>query len=555
MITQEGFSYIVPLLKRAFLFLEDGNWQSADEYCEKVLDIDPENARAYLGKLMTELKVRRQEQLKDEEKPFDKNNHYQRIIRFADEELKSTLIGYIEYINTRNENTRLAGIYCNATSAMAAANTESAYKEAACVFETIREYLDSATLAQTCYEKAEIVRKEAERKAKRNIKILINATAIVCVVIAFLFLLKTVIIPSGKYHDAMALKNEGRFEEAIAAFAALDGYIDSATQIENCRTAIMDCKYNDAFKLMDDGQYTEAIVAFEALDGYKDSVAQIENCKTAIMEEKYINAVALMDAGNIIEAYEAFVTLDGYKNSADNARSIRFTYEIERLKSANVGDYVVFGAYEQDNDTSNGKEDIEWLVLEVNNGKAFVISKYALDCKMYNNNKEHYIIYEDIKWENGHPNFDFSYSVEDITWENCDLREWLNGDFYNSAFSADEKAKIDTTTVSTNLDNTVQDKVFLLSTNEVHKYFDSVHTSLCKPTNYSFYAVPVGTYVHSSSGNVWWWLRSSGRDRTRAARVVDDGGVSKYGNYVDNYGSYVDDYGYVRPALWIELDS
>ena len=46
-----------PLLKRAFMFLEDSDWNSANEYCEKVLDIDPECAEAYLGKLMAELKV------------------------------------------------------------------------------------------------------------------------------------------------------------------------------------------------------------------------------------------------------------------------------------------------------------------------------------------------------------------------------------------------------------------------------------------------------------------------------------------------------------------
>lgn len=43
---------VSPLLRRVFLFLEDKNWQEADEYCEKVLDLDPENAMAYVGKLM-----------------------------------------------------------------------------------------------------------------------------------------------------------------------------------------------------------------------------------------------------------------------------------------------------------------------------------------------------------------------------------------------------------------------------------------------------------------------------------------------------------------------
>ncbi len=56
----------------------------------------------------------------------------------------------------------------------------------------------------------------------------------------------------------------------------------------------------------------------------------------------------------------------------------------EKLKNAEVGDYITFGLYEQDNDLSNGKENIEWLILELKDEKALVISKYALDSKPYN---------------------------------------------------------------------------------------------------------------------------------------------------------------------------
>ena len=45
------------LLKRVFMFLEEEKWKEADEYCEKVLDIDPENPEAYLGKLMVEYEL------------------------------------------------------------------------------------------------------------------------------------------------------------------------------------------------------------------------------------------------------------------------------------------------------------------------------------------------------------------------------------------------------------------------------------------------------------------------------------------------------------------
>ena len=76
-----------PLLKRAFMFLEDGNWESADEYCEKVLDQNPEDAYAYLGKLMAELKVGRKETLADCEQPFSDSSNYQKVLRFGSKAL------------------------------------------------------------------------------------------------------------------------------------------------------------------------------------------------------------------------------------------------------------------------------------------------------------------------------------------------------------------------------------------------------------------------------------------------------------------------------------
>lgn len=156
-----GNANTAPLLKRAFMFLEDGDWGESDSYCEKVLDLDPENASAYLGKLMATLCVKKQEALKDCDEPFDNDVNFQKAIRFADDKLKNELVGYIEHINTRNENARLDDIYTRAKNAMSAASTESAYKEAARLFESINEYQDSATLATECYDKAEIARKDA----------------------------------------------------------------------------------------------------------------------------------------------------------------------------------------------------------------------------------------------------------------------------------------------------------------------------------------------------------------------------------------------------------
>lgn len=418
-------SNINTFLKRVSMFLEDKNWKGADEYCEKVLDIDPECAEAYLGKLMAELQVSKQENLADSEDSFEENNNYQNAIRFSDEELKTVLVGYIKHINIRNESAR----------------------------------------------------KEAERIAKRNKKIAIITTPIVCAVIAFIIVLNAVIIPNSKYNKAQELYNSGKYSEAIAAFEKLNDYRDSADKLKQCN---------------------------------------------------YLYAIELKDSGNIVEAYEALIALDGYKDSTDKANSIYGKYEVEKLKSAKVGEYVNFGAYEKDNNAQNGKENVEWLVLEVKDGKALLISKYGLDCKPYNT------------------------SLTDVTWETCTLRKWLNDDFINAAFSADEKAMIPTVTVSadknpgysTYLGNATQDQVFLLSITEANEYLDSDSARQCKPTDYT---VANGAY-EGDGGICWWWMRSPGGSQTAAADVLIGGDVNEFGNHVSV------DYIAVRPALWISIN-
>ena len=90
-----------PLLKRAFMFLEDGNIEEADAYCEKVLDLDPENAQAYLGKLMAELRVYKQEDLQNCKIPFNDNDNFKKVMRFADKDLRLQLESYLSIISDR----------------------------------------------------------------------------------------------------------------------------------------------------------------------------------------------------------------------------------------------------------------------------------------------------------------------------------------------------------------------------------------------------------------------------------------------------------------------
>lgn len=209
---------------------------------------------------------------------------------------------------------------------------------------------------------------------------------------------------------------------------------------------------------------------------------------------------------------------------------------INKIKTANVGDIIVFGTYEQDNNISNDKENIKWLVLAKENNRVLVISDKALDCQPYNS----------------------SYT-EEVTWENCSLRKWLNGTFLNKAFSPEEQAQIQNTTVSadnnpqysTNPGNATTDKVFLLSINEVEKYFNSDEARKCAPTAYAKAqgASTSDTFkTPSGAATCWWWLRSPGDDQSSAAYVYFGGDVFELGNYVFSGLNAV------RPAMWITID-
>ncbi|MCL2767349.1 MAG: DUF6273 domain-containing protein, partial [Synergistaceae bacterium] len=86
------------LMKRGWLFLEDEEWKQADEYFDRVLDIDPEHAPAYLGKLCAELKIKDEADLANHAKTLDDMQNYQRALHFADADFRALIEGYNQAI-------------------------------------------------------------------------------------------------------------------------------------------------------------------------------------------------------------------------------------------------------------------------------------------------------------------------------------------------------------------------------------------------------------------------------------------------------------------------
>lgn len=250
------------------------------------------------------------------------------------------------------------------------------------------------------------------------------------------------------------------------------------------------------------------------------------NDNETIASSKYDRAIKCIDSGDYESAYILLKDIS-YKDSKEKCADIKTKYNRILMRKAAIGNKITFGTYEQDNDTSNGAEDIEWLVLAKENNKILVISDKALDCRPYN------VIHKEI------------------TWEQCSLRKWLNDSFLNAAFSEEERALIQSSTVSadknpqysTDPGNATTDKVFLLSINEVYKYFSDSNARECTITAYAkAHGVKPVTY-----GGCAWWLRSPGSNQSFAS--VYSGSVYSRGYSVSSFIFSV------RPALWIDLDS
>ena len=185
--------------------------------------------------------------------------------------------------------------------------------------------------------------------------------------------------------------------------------------------------------------------------------------------------------------------------------------------------------------------NIDWRVLAVENNRALLISEKILENRPYN------------------------VEERDITWENCTLRKYLNGEFYNKLGTA-KSAIADTRNSNPNNQwfgtaggNATTDKVFLLSLDELVKYFgDSGDLANKRKKDYYGNPNPNGHCLddqynntrianYGNKGASWWWLRSPGYNSYNAAAVYYDGLV-----YVDGDGVYFVSGG-VRPALWLNL--
>lgn len=318
---------------------------------------------------------------------------------------------------------------------------------------------------------------------------------------------------------------------AVGSVAAGGDVISIKTNAEETT----DYKVGD---IVEFGTYPQSLVADSSL------ISAIDSLDGEWVSYNYYSGTGYISDGNMASS-----TFMRYKDVSYNGEKYRGV--IFDLYRPNVTGYSFSAeqSSQDDNGYTNGNiywfryEPIKWRVLDPETG--LIMCDTAIDSQAFNN----YFYYDGSEYYGDH---DCNYYASNYAMSS--IRAWLNDDFYNTAFSTEQKADIfETELDNSSTDSTVYDapsttdKVFLLSYSEV---FDSNYgfDSTARQMKCTEYAKCQGCWQcpeNSYAGNVIWWTRSP-RDSYSSRDILYTGS--------GNYGSSVNytDEGVV-PALRLNL--
>ena len=326
-------------------------------------------------------------------------------------------------------------------------------------------------------------------------------------------------VPQEKYSTTEAvLENENLISKELSENAGL-------TSEENVAKAGIETDKNDAGnKVPEQSPEKEKVSITPEKEGIPDNRGKEETKKIKKKNDYFPIIIGILILLGIAGAF-------AYNKSVSKKGTTAKVESSSQKKDKNpeykVGETIEFGNYPQDKDGT--EKPIEWIVMKNEGNQVLLLSKYVLDAKPYNE-----------EWEG-------------VTWQTSDIRQWLNNEFYTTAFNKSEKAKIQTSLIKnednseygTSEGNDTEDKVFLLSEKEAETLFSDEEERIAKATEY---AEKSGVYVNEEK-SVLWWLRSPGEGSNYAVAVTDDGWFDERGDDVD------DSRDGVRPALHLNLQS
>lgn len=269
-------------IDRAFLLIEDGENEKADELLEQALNIAPKHPMIYVGKLMLETGVRKQEDLAKLANTFVNSPHYEKAIRFANPQLKAALEGYITTIKDNN----VKATYNEAVSKMQSGILKEDFLCAKDLFDSISDYADAKELSAVCAEKAVVAKKEAIYKA------------------------------AVKLMNADGFNKLGNLQKAIDLFTSIKDFNDSEDKIDECERKVVVEKENIAKKK----KKNKTIALIVTLIILIAIVAAVIYAMVIVPKQNYEKAEELFAAQNYSQAYDIYAELGDYEDSIEKSK-------------------------------------------------------------------------------------------------------------------------------------------------------------------------------------------------------------------------------------------
>ena len=228
---------IESLLKRVYIFLEEENWSKADEYCERILDADPENAEAYLGKLLAELHFKTVDDLEERSASIRDKANYAYALRYSAGERQNEIRDIADAIDKRILDSQKSEEYFSAVRMYSRGTTKEDFRTARDRFIRLNGLWNSAEYAERCDAQIRSIedREEKERQEKSE-KEKLYADAL-------------------KKHRTSSISE---LEESIKRFSEISDWPDAEKMIDICRQKIESIRQEEERKKKEEQEKREA---------------------------------------------------------------------------------------------------------------------------------------------------------------------------------------------------------------------------------------------------------------------------------------------------------
>ena len=342
-VTINANASVEALIKRVKLLIEDQEWDTAEAYCNQILDQDPENAEVYLQLLLIENRVSSLEEAVNKKVLLRQNRNYNKLCRYADAELKEEVqkaAAVVERIlqkeKEQQEEALKRGRY-QAAERKLAKDEINEVSEALSIFQSLgSSYLDCSSKITACTERIDFLKAQKEQKKKR-----IKTKALICCAAVFVLLVAGVAVHNTRvYKEAVRIWDEGNHQEAIVMMSSIPTSLKASAAVKEYKAGIIEqlcshtwctdtytdetdygsAKYRGTLYLYIDSngtayERTEGIIGKVGNQVYQDNTYDSKPYNIAIKDGSFYF---------VFDKHDYYIDFD-YYNDKDSIRSLEVT--------------------------------------------------------------------------------------------------------------------------------------------------------------------------------------------------------------------------------------